>query len=129
ARAHAGWTETPGLPWVTCGVREGNMRMREPARSVHHFVEMSRDHDPLHVARALVDLAYAHIPADALDRILGDITIASMDLQRVGTYPFSHLRREQLGHGGLAQTWPTGIAQGSRMQHHLSRDFDSGRHV
>src|SRR5215470_17772607 len=46
--------------------------------------QRAADHQALDVAGALVDLADADVAVDALDREVGEVAVAAMDLQRVG---------------------------------------------
>jgi hypothetical protein len=45
--------------------------------------DLARDNQALDLAGALVDLADADIAVDALDREIGEIAVAAMDLDRV----------------------------------------------
>src|SRR5690606_19197175 len=76
----------------------------------------SCDDHPLDVARAFVDLADAHIPIDALDREIRDVTVAAMQLDRVGAHPLGHFGGEELRHRRFLQRRQSSIAQRGRMQ-------------
>ena len=56
------------------------------------------DHEPLDLARALVDLADADVAINAFDGEISHIPVTTVDLQRRGTHTLRHLGREQLRH-------------------------------
>src|SRR5690349_275701 len=88
----------------------------------------ANDH-ALDIARALVDLRHAHVAPETLDREVADVTVAAVDLDRVGADPFRHFGGEELRHGRLADA---GLAFGAklrRVQVQLAGGFDLRRHV
>src|SRR5690606_28085018 len=78
-----------------------------------------RDHHALDIRGALVDLADADVAVDALDREIGEIAVAAMDLDGVGTDAFGHLAGEQLGHRRLLEAGLAGVAQAGGVQHQM----------
>src|SRR6478672_9101664 len=91
--------------------------------------ERAPDHQTLDVAGALVDLADAHVAIDALDREVGHISIAAMDLDRVRAHALGHFRREKLRHRGLLEARQARVSQARRMPGELPGGFDLGSHV
>src|SRR6185312_17237084 len=84
--------------------------------------DLPADHEPLDVARAFVDLADAHVAVNALDRKIGDVAIAAVNLKRIGTHALGHLGCEELRHRRFLETGLTRIAQGRRVPYRLARD-------
>src|SRR5580704_1780772 len=93
------------------------------------FRDLASDDEALNVAGALVDLAYANVAVDALDREIGDIAVAAMDLDRVGGDAFGHLRGEELGHRRLFDARFASVAPRRGVEHQAVRRSDLGRHV
>src|SRR5438876_7592857 len=91
--------------------------------------ERAADDQPLDVARAFVDLADANVAIDALDREVGDVTVAAVNLDRSRAHALGHLGGEELGHRGFLEAWLSRVAQARRVPHHLPRDLDLGGHV
>src|SRR5919106_2934480 len=58
--------------------------------------DLPRDHDPLDLARALVDLGDLRVAVVPLDRELLRVAVAAEDLDRLGGLTAGHLRREEL---------------------------------
>src|SRR3954467_8170103 len=85
-----------------------------PAQSL--LRDLARDDQPLNIAGALVDLAHPHIAIDPLDREIGEIAIAAVDLDRVGGDALSHLGGEQLGHRRFLQAGLAGVAARRRVE-------------
>src|SRR5438552_18334101 len=79
------------------------------------------DHEPLDLARALVDLADADVALNTLNRKVGYIPVTTVDLQRRRTCTLRHLGREQLRHQRLRQSGRGRIAHASRVSHQLRR--------
>src|SRR5690606_24262209 len=113
--------KTISLPWFT--------RSPPSVRLLSGAGQSAADHQPLDVAGALVNLADPDIAIDALDRKVGEITVAAMNLDGVRAYAFGHFRRKQFGHAGLFQTGTAGILQSRGVQHHLPAGLDAGSHV
>src|SRR3954451_10858487 len=82
------------------------------------------DDQPLDIARALVDLANPDVAIDPLDREILQVTVAAMDLDRVGAYPLGHFRGVELRHGSLLQARDAGIAQRRGMKHQMVSRLD-----
>src|SRR4051812_29960124 len=90
------------------------------ARSLWPFASLLRDlaryDQALNIAAALVDLAHPHIAIEPLDREIGEIAIAAMDLDRVRGDALGHLGGEQLGHRRLLQAGFAGVATRRRIE-------------
>src|SRR5947209_15280962 len=65
------------------------MRELSAARSL--LGQVARDDEALDLARAFVDLRDARVAIMALDRIVLDIAVAAVDLDRLRAHPFGHL--------------------------------------
>src|SRR5689334_2400516 len=61
-------------------------------------VQLPRDHDPLDLARPLVDLGDLRLAEEALDRVLLHVAVAAEDLHRLVGDVHRRLAREQLAH-------------------------------
>src|SRR5437868_9641415 len=59
--------------------------------------DLARDHEPLDLARALVDLGDLRVAVVALDRELLRVAVAPEHLDRLGRLAPGHLRGEELG--------------------------------
>src|SRR5262245_32706075 len=55
--------------------------------------DLARDHHALDLGGALADLGQLGVPEHALDRELGDVAGATVDLQRLGGHFHGRLRR------------------------------------
>src|SRR5690606_13786116 len=73
-----------------------------PFNSRRSRLQTARNYHPLHVAGALVDLAHAHVPVDALDREVLEIAVAAEGLDGRRADLLGHFRGEQLGQIGRA---------------------------
>src|SRR6266705_4209727 len=89
--------------------------------------EGAADDHSLDVARAFVDLAYAHVAIDALDGKIGDVAIATVNLDGRRADALGHLGCEELGHRRFDKTRLTRVAQRCRVPYHLACDLDLGR--
>src|SRR6185295_10509931 len=89
----------------------------------------SADDELLDVARAFVDLGHAHVPPQALDREIGDVAVAAVDLDRIRAHALGHLGGKKLGHRRLLDAGRARVAQPRRVQVELARGLDAGRHV
>src|SRR5919109_5325225 len=58
--------------------------------------DRARDHEPLDLARPLVDLGDLRVAVVALDRELLRVAVAAEDLDRLARVAAGHLRREEL---------------------------------
>src|ERR1700730_11021851 len=91
--------------------------------------DVAGDDEALDVAGALVDLAHPDVAVDALDREIGDIAVAAMDLDRVRGDALGHLGGEELGHRGLFDAGLTGIAPCRGVENEAARRGDLRRHI
>src|SRR6185436_8065243 len=73
------------------------------ARSMSALGERSRDEQPLDLARAFVDLRDARVAVVALHRVVLDVAVAAMDLDRFRADPFGELGGEKLRLRGLGE--------------------------
>src|SRR3989304_5238002 len=87
------------------------------------------DQEALDVARTLVDHAYADVPVNALHGKVGDVAVASVDLDRIRADLLGHFAGKKLSHRGFLQAEPARVAQGGGVPDHLARDLDPCRHV
>ena len=81
------------------------------------------NNDLLHVARAFVDLADAHVAVDALYGEVAHIAVAAQGLDGGATNFFGHFAGKEFGHGRLFQTGSPGIAQACSMPDELACSF------
>src|SRR3954471_6669890 len=86
-------------------------------------------HHALDVVRAFVDLRHAHVAPQALDREVGDVAVAAVDLDGVRADALGHLGCKQLRHRRFADARLALVAQPCCVQIELARCFDLGRHV
>src|SRR5690606_14869134 len=92
--------------------------------------KLAGNDDPHDFVGAFEDLVHAQIAQDAFDRIVPDIAVAAMYLQRfvaggeagIGSEALGH-RRVQRGVGGVA------VQRKSRAMHHQARGVQFRRHV
>ena len=89
---------------------------------------MSSDHEPLHLAGALIDSRNPYISIEFGDFVVVAKSVATMDLQRVVASIVRRFRGEQFG----LSSESTGIA--GRLRHGCSScqqasGFESGRHI
>ena len=82
------------------------------------------DDDLLHVARAFVDLAHAHVAVDAFDREVAHHAVAAQRLDGGAADFFGHFAGKQLGHGGFFQAGAACIAQRGGMPDELACGFE-----
>src|SRR5437867_5046403 len=90
--------------------------------AAHH---RARDDKSLDVRSAFIDLAHANVAVDAFDREIADITIATVDLDRVRTHALGDRRGEQLRHRSLFETGTRGVLQLGRMKRQLPGGYDA----
>src|SRR3954471_3284496 len=77
--------------------RTGSSRLRlDGNRSLRQAENRASDHEPLDLARALVDLRDLRVAVVALDRKLLRVAVAAEHLDRLGSLAARHLGREQL---------------------------------
>src|SRR5580704_15455581 len=91
--------------------------------------ELAGDDQALDVAGALVNLANPDIAIDPLDREIGEIAIAAMDLDRIGAHPLGDLGGEQFRHRRLPQAWLAVIAKLGGVEDEAARGGKLRRHV
>src|SRR6266568_3315030 len=91
--------------------------------------DLARDQQALDVTGALVDLAHPHVAVDPLDRKIGEIAIAAMDLDRVRGDPLGHLGGEQFGHRRLLEAGLAIVAALSCVEDKTARGSELRRHV
>src|SRR6266581_4014648 len=75
--------------------RTGSSRLRM-ARGGLPLEDVARDHQPLDLARAFVDLGDLRVSVVALDRELLRVAVAAEDLDRLAGLAARHLRGEEL---------------------------------
>src|SRR5512146_811068 len=92
-------------------------------------LQCAPDHQALDVACTLVDLAHPHRAPQPLDREVGDVAVAAVDLDRVRAHLLGHLGGEQLGHRSLLEAGLAGVAQRGGVEVQLAGGLDLGRHV
>src|ERR1022692_3094329 len=80
-----------------------NISRQERPALTHH---LARDHEPLDLLRALVDLRDLRVAHEALDRVLLDVAVAAEDLHRVGGDSHRHVAALQLRHRGDLRQLP-----------------------
>src|SRR2546426_595477 len=89
--------------------------------------QISSDHDPLDLARTLVDPRHPDVAERALDREVADVAVAAVDLQRdVADLP-RVLGREQLGHRGLLRERLAALLEERGAQGHEVGRVEPGR--
>src|SRR3569832_2273389 len=87
-----------------------------------------RDHEPLDLARALVDLGDLRVPVVALDRELLGVAVAAEDLDRLGRLAAGDLRREELGLRALLGMRAAPLLEPGRAEDEQPGGVDLGRH-
>src|SRR5471030_1230422 len=110
-------------------LKEGRSGQRSALFQPACGLQRAGDQQLLDVAGAFVDLADAHVAVDALDRKVGHVAVAAVDLDRVRADALGHLGGEQLGHRRLFQTRQSGILHRGRVLDQLARRFDLRGHV
>src|SRR5262249_51641092 len=118
-RSHAARRRDGGIGWIAA--------IATPRRFMRS--QCSADEDFLYLARALVNLAHAHVAVDALDRKVARVAVAAEDLDRRRAHALRHLAREQLGHRGLLQARQPRVLQARRVVDELARRLDLRGHV
>src|SRR5258705_13893549 len=91
--------------------------------------DRARDHEPLDLARPLVDLGDLRVAVVALDRELLRVAVAAEDLDRLAGLPACHLRREELRFGARLRVRLAPVLQPRRAVHEQPRRADLGRPV
>src|SRR5512145_2028255 len=93
------------------------------------FLQAAPDHQALDVVRALVNLGDAHVAPQPLDREVRDVTVAAVDLDRIGAHFLGHLGGEKLRHGSFLEAGLAFVAQARGVEIELARRLDLRRHV
>src|SRR6201997_5400350 len=78
-----------------------------PAGPVAREEDLLRDHEPLDLRRALVDLEQLRVAHQLLDRVLLDVAVAAEDLDGVRWYLHSGVGGEPLREGRVKRRVPT----------------------
>src|SRR3989304_9109838 len=87
------------------------------------------DQETLDVARTLVDHADADVAVNALHGKVGNVAVASVDLDRIRADLLGHFAGKKLCHRGFLQAGPARVAQAGSVPNHLARDLDPCRRV
>src|SRR4051794_26928767 len=91
--------------------------------------DRARDHEPLDLARPLVDLRDLRVAVVALDRELLRVAVAAEDLDRLRRLAAGHLRGEELRLRALLRVRAALLLQPRGTQHEQPRGVDLHRHV
>src|SRR6266571_4070600 len=91
--------------------------------------DLARDQQALDVTGALVDLAHPHVAIDPLDREIGEVAIAAMDLDRVRDDTLGHLGSKQFGHRRLLEARFAIVAPLGGVEDESARGGKLRRHV
>jgi hypothetical protein len=105
------------------------MRIGQAADHALSPRERARDEQPLDLARALVDLRDARVAVVPLDRVVREVAVAAMDLDRLGADPFGELGGEELRLRGLGQARQALASHPRRVQHQQARRVEPRLHV
>src|SRR5207249_11430800 len=88
-----------------------------------------RDHQPLYLARPLVDLGDLRVAVVPLDRELLRVAVAAEDLDRLARLAASHLRGEELRLRARLGVREVVLLQPRRAMDEEAGRVDLGRHV
>src|SRR3990172_1579873 len=91
--------------------------------------ELPRDHEPLDLARSLADLRELRVPEHPLDRVVRDVAVPAVNLDRLVRYEGGHLARVQLRHGGLLLEREATVLAPRGVPDERPRRVDPHRHV
>src|SRR5438045_1066050 len=91
--------------------------------------DRAADDEPLDLVRSFVDLTYANVAVDPLDRKIRDIAVATVHLDRIRAHTLRHFRCKKLRHRRFLEAWLARIAQRRSMPDELPCRFDSRCHV
>src|SRR5207249_9375101 len=91
--------------------------------------DLSRDHEPLDLARSLADLRELRVAEISLDLVLLDVAVAAVDLDPGVRDSRRDLRREELRLGGGQAVLATLVLQPCGTPDELAGGLDLGRHV
>src|SRR2546423_9933331 len=80
------------------------------------LLERAADHEALDITRALVDLRDAHVAPKPLDREVGHVAVAAVDLDGVRTYALGHFGGEELRHRSLLDAGLARVAKPCRVK-------------
>src|ERR671933_585816 len=101
----------------------------DPRRSglARHIAEQRpRDHEPLDLARALVDLGDLGVPVVALGGELLRVAVAAEHLDRLAGLAARDRAGEELGLRALDRVWPARLLEPRRPPHERTRRLDLG---
>src|SRR5260221_12894226 len=87
--------------------------------------EVARDQQPLDLAGAFVDLRDARVAIVALDRIVAQVAVAAVDLDRLGAYPLGELGCVELRLRRFGEAGNAFAAHARRMQDEKARGVDA----
>src|SRR5512141_864824 len=99
------------------------------ARVLDSAEDLPRYHEPLYLARSLVDLGDLRVAVVALDGELFRVAVAAEDLDRLRGLTARHLGREQLRLGALLRVRRAGCLEPRRAIDKQACGVDLGRHV
>src|SRR4051795_2659159 len=98
-------------------------------RSLARQAEVTRDHHPLHLVRALADLEDLLVAVEARDGELVHEAVAAVDLERPVRGAMRELAGEELRHRGGAGEVAPGVLLPGGLVHEMARGLDLRRHV
>src|ERR671933_2282513 len=88
--------------------------------------DVARDHEPLDLARALVDLGDLRVAVVALGGELLRVAVAAEDLDRLAGPLARDPAGEELGLRALDRVWPARLLEPRRPPHERTRRLDLG---
>src|ERR1700694_1484327 len=91
--------------------------------------DISRDQQALYFAGAFVDLRDARVAVMTLDGIVVQVTVAAVDLDRLGAHPFGELGGVELRLRSFREAGKALGAHARRMQDEQPRGIDARMHV
>src|SRR6188474_1886545 len=107
-------------------------RATRPDRSISIATrqeDLLRDHEPLDLRGALVDLEQLRVAHELLDRVLLDVAVAAEDLDRVGGHLHRRVGGETLRERGLQRRALALVVQPCRLPDEEARGLDLRGHV
>src|SRR5438046_5739462 len=99
------------------------------ARLVPRQEDLLRDHEPLYLRGALVDLEQLRVAHELLDRKLLDVAVAAEDLHGVGRHLHRRVRRDPFRVRALECRPSPLVEEPGRLPAEHPRRLDPGRHV
>ena len=91
--------------------------------------QRSANQNFLHIARAFVDLAHAHIAINALDGEVAYVAVAAVDLDSIGANFFGHLAGKELGHGGFFEAGFACVFEAGGVMRQSASSFNLRGHI